>query len=208
MAEFSIGQVARRGFGGLFDVRGRDNRLQYWIFAALVFGPLMALQFVTQLVLMFGSIDFAHAPSPDNVEATRRLFEQQARAMVTQSYVYLAVYLIGAILLVSATARRLHDRGHGGWRAAILPLGFFATGLAQAHRTAEAVKRMPALMTEMQAKKAMDPSEMLRWMAEANAPDTGPDWLAVIGGLILLWLIVELLRAGTDHPNRFGPVPG
>mgnify|MGYP000662093477 CR=1 FL=1 len=40
MADFSVGRISRRGFGRLFSAYGRDSRMDFWIFVALVFGTL------------------------------------------------------------------------------------------------------------------------------------------------------------------------
>src|SRR3546814_8067789 len=56
MAEYSILNVSRRGFGNLFQTYGRDSRMQFWLFGALVFAPLMTMQFVVQIVLTFPSL--------------------------------------------------------------------------------------------------------------------------------------------------------
>lgn len=206
MAEFSMKQVARRGFGGLLKADGRDDRTQFWTFGALVFGPLILLQFATQIVLTFPSLDdMAAAPGETGMNSI--VFEAQMRGMITSAYVNIGFFMLGALLMLTATARRLHDRGRAGWWALILPLGLFSTGLAQAERVAAAAKRMPAMLAEMDRQATPDPGAMLEWAVKANVPPGGADWLAVAGGLLLLGLLVDAARAGTAGPNRFGLAP-
>ena len=203
MAEFSIKHIARHGFGGLFQPHGRDSRMQFWIFGALVFGPLIAIQFATQIALTFPSLgDMMAAPGDGRMNT--KIFEAQMRGMITSAYVNIGFYLLGSLLLLTATARRLHDRGRAGWWALILPLGLFSTGLGQAERVAAAAKRMPAMLAEMERQPAPDPGAMFEWAVKANVPPGGSDWLAVAGGLLLLGLLIDLARAGTAGPNRFG----
>lgn len=207
MADFSIGRTARRGFGRLFIVKGRDERMQFWIYCALVFGPLIAIQFITQIVLTFSSFDAMAAAQPGDAEAGRKIFEGQVRGMVGAAYVTIGIVMIGAMLVISATARRLHDRGRSGWWALILPPGLFAVALGQARRVSEMTEHMPALLEKMERKPG-NPATMLDWVTRANMSTHGPDWPAIVGGLLLLWLMIELVRAGTDGSNRFGPPPG
>lgn len=207
MAEFSINHIARHGFGRLFQTHGRDSRTQFWIFGALVFGPLIVIQFATQIALTFPSLDDMAAAAPGEAQINTRIFEAQMRGMITSAYVNIGFYLLGALLLLTAAARRLHDRGRAGWWALILPLGLFSTGLGQAERVAEAAKRMPAMIAEMERQAAPDPSAMFEWAVKANVPPGGSDWLAVAGGLLLFGLLIDLARAGAAGPNRFGAAP-
>ncbi|MEI4505348.1 DUF805 domain-containing protein [Sphingopyxis sp. CCNWLW253] len=207
MAEFSIRHIARRGFGGLFQAHGRDGRMQFWIFAALIFGPLIVVQFATQIALTFPSLDDIAVPPPGEATMNVKIFEAQMRGMITSAYVNIGFYLFGALLLLTATVRRLHDRGRTGWWALILPLGLFSTGLGQAERVAAAAKRMPAMLAEMERHTSPDPGAMFEWAVKANVPPGGQDWLAVTGGLLLLGLLIDLARAGTAGPNRFGSAP-
>lgn len=204
MADFSIGRIARRGFRGLLDPRGRDDRMQFWIFLLILFGPILVIQIAAQIFLTFPGLDTIRAARPGSPD----MFEYQMRGMVTASYVNVALYGLGGLLLLTAAARRLHDRGRSGWWAAVLPFCLFATGLGQAHRMADAAERMPQLVAEMERKPMPGPRDMAEWMTQANVTTGGPDWPAIIGGLLLLWLVVELARTGASGNNRFGPPPG
>ncbi|WP_257548615.1 DUF805 domain-containing protein [Sphingopyxis sp. DBS4] len=207
MTEISMAQIARHGFGGLFDPRGRDARKQYWLFLLLVFGPLVVVQLIVQLVLTIPPLDLTAATHPRDPSASMHLMQIQLRAMVTAAYANIGLYLLGALLLLTATARRLHDRGRAGWWALALPGAIFATGLGQARRMAAMAEQMPQILAEMETKTRPDFADALSFPARMQA-SAGIDWPSIVGGLILLWLIVELVRAGTDAPNRYGPPPG
>jgi uncharacterized membrane protein YhaH (DUF805 family) len=203
MAEISMAQIARRGFGGLFDPRGRDERSQYWLFLLLVFGPLVVLHFIIQFVLALPPLDPGAGAYSGDPSASIQLMQTQMRGMVTAAYASIGLYLLGALLLLTATARRLHDRGRAGWWALALPGAVFATGLGQARRMAAIVERMPQVFAEMERKARPDFADVLPFPAKMQA-SAGPDWPSIVGGMILLWLVVELARAGTDGPNRYG----
>ncbi len=207
MAEFSIRHIARHGFGGLFHARGRDGRMQFWMFGALVFAPLIVVQFTAQIVLTFPSFDEMVAAAPGEGMANAKIFEAQMQGLVTSAYVNIGLYFLGSLLLLAAAARRLHDRGRSGWWALILPLGLIATGLGQAEKMAAATKRMPAMLAELERQSAPDASAMFDWVTKANAYPDGPNWLAVVGSLLLLGLLIDLACAGTSGPNRFGSAP-
>lgn len=207
VTDFSIEQISRRGFGGIIDARGRDNRTQFWLFCALVFGPLLVAQMIVQIGLTFPSLDQLKPRSPGDAQAFARTFDAEIKGMVTSIYISIGIYLLGTLLLLTAAARRLHDRARSGWWALILPFGVFMTGLGQARRTAAMVERMPQIMAEME-RHPPTPAEMLSFPAEQFSAVGGPNWPAIVGGLILLWLLIELARAGAAGPNRFGPAPG
>lgn len=206
MADVSMAEIARRGVGGLFDARGRDGRMQYWLFLLLVFGPLVVLQIILQFVLTIPPLDLVMTARPGAPAAGAPFLEHQLRAMVTMAYVNLGLQLLGALLLITATARRLHDRGRAGWWALALPGAVFATGLGQARRMAAMAERMPQVFAEMEKKARPDFADALSFPARMQA-SAGVDWPSIVGGLILLWLVVELVRAGTAGPNRYGPPP-
>lgn len=203
MADFSIGRIARRGFGGIPDPRGRDDRMQFWVFLLLISGPILVMQIAVQIFLTFPSFEMIKARPSGSLD----MFKYQMQGMIAASYVNIGLYVLGSILLLTAAARRLHDRGRAGWWAALLPFGMFVIGLGQAHRVAETAECMPQLLAEMERQQMPDLRHMVEWVAQANISTAGPDWPAIIGGLLLLWLVVELARAGSAGPNRFGSAP-
>lgn len=207
MAEISILNVSRHGFGKLFRVGGRDSRTQFWLFGALVFAPLMIVQLALQIALTFPSLEDMGGAAVEGVRTNGQIFEVQMRGMVTAAYANIGIWLLGSLLMLAAAARRLHDRGRSAGWALILPTGLFAAGLNQAERTAEAAKRLPAMLSEMEGQSAAGPGVMFEWAVKANVSPGATDWLAVAGGLLLLGLLIDLARAGTAGANRFGAAP-
>lgn len=208
MVEISFEQIFKRGFGGLVHANGRDNRTQFWIFCALVFGPLIVLQMIAQIVLTFPDPDvFIRAGADAGVRQGDVWRDMQAGLMAI-SHVMIVFNLVVALLLLTAVARRLHDRGRSGWGALILPLAAIVAGFSQMHRMQYIVEHMPRLIAEMERRgTSAGPEDMFTLPLKLQAGMPGPDWLAIVAGLGMLWLAIELVRAGTDGPNRFGPVP-
>ncbi len=204
MADFSIVRAACRGFGGLFDARGRDDRMQFWIYCALVFAPLIVVQMVAQVVLTFPPLDMLVKAEPNDPQFAQRLFQYQMQGAAKAAFLNIGLFLLGAALLLTATARRLHDRGRSGWWACVLPPAILVITHSQARRTAAMVEHLPAQLAEMSRGATVDPTELMTWAARASA---GPDWAAIGCGFVLLLLFVELVRAGTDDSNRFGAPP-
>ncbi|WP_428679817.1 DUF805 domain-containing protein [Sphingopyxis sp.] len=207
MTDISIGRAARRGLAGLFDARGRDDRAQFWFFLLLIFGPLTIVQMVIQTVMAWPSFGASPAGDAGAVPANFAMVEGQFRAMATAAYVAAGLYLLGSLLLLTATARRLHDRGRAGWWAVMLPLATFATGQGQARRMTEIAEQAPRAFAEFEKNPSPDFSGLWDLQVKMQAGTSGPDWTAILGGLVILWLVVELARAGAAGPNRFGPPP-
>ncbi|MBL8651584.1 MAG: DUF805 domain-containing protein [Sphingopyxis sp.] len=208
MAEFSMERIFRRGFGGTLDPRGRDDRMQFWIHFALVFGVLFFVQMIAQMGLSFPPIDLSGAAPADPRAAQLAAFQAMQEGMATAAYVALGLQTLAALLLLTATARRLHDRGRSGWWSLILPAAVIATGLDQARRMDAMVAQMPRLIEEM-AKSGVPegPGDIFAFPLKMQASMPGPNWPAIVAGVAMLWLAIELLRAGTAEDNRFGPPP-
>lgn len=206
MADFSIRRIARRGFGSVISVRGRDDRMQFWIFVALVFGPLIALQFIGQMAIMFGSVlpDMIRGPDSDPELIRAQFVTQTQQAMIRISYLTAAINMLTSILLTAAAGRRLHDRARSGWWALILPVAALLLGMEQIRRARWIFSHMFA---EAMLAKEPNPAEFLAIQEKIQAGMPSPHWYSVIAALAMLWLAVELIRAGTDGPNRFGEAP-
>ena len=100
MADFSIVRAARRGFGGLFDARGRDDRMQFWIYCALVFAPLIVVQMVAQVVLTFPPLDMLMKAEPNDPQFAQRLFQYQMQGAAKAAFLNIGLFLLGAALLM------------------------------------------------------------------------------------------------------------
>jgi uncharacterized membrane protein YhaH (DUF805 family) len=204
VADVSIGRIFRRGFAGLFAARGRDNRMQFWLFSALVFGPLVTLQFIVQMILSFPSVDLSGGQGAIRTASLDAHFFESVAIIGT---VNLVLHLIGALLLVTAVARRLHDRDRSGWWSLILPFAVVAVGLDQARRTEAMAKAMARWMAEARQTPPEGIGDVFAFPARLQAAMPGPDWPAIVAGLAMLWLAIELVRAGTAGDNRHGPRP-
>src|SRR3546814_16365824 len=101
--------------------------------------------------------------------------------MGTAAYVNIGIWLLGSLVMLAAASRRLHDRGRSAGRALILPLGLFAAGLGQAERTADAAKRMPAILAQMARQSIPDPAALLDWAVKVHASPGGTGCLTVAG---------------------------
>jgi uncharacterized membrane protein YhaH (DUF805 family) len=204
MADISMGQIFRRGFKGVFGPGGRDDRTQFWLFSAFVFGPILGLQVVVQMVLSFSSIDLSGAKAAAGAAALNAQFFETA---ATIGYVNLALHSIGALLLVAAAARRLHDRNRSGWWSLILPFAVVAVGLDQARRMDAMAREMGRWMSEAQHAPPEGIGDIFAFSAKLQAAMPGPDWPAIVAGVAMLWLAIELVRAGTPGDNRYGAQP-
>lgn len=203
MADISIGRIVRRGVTGTFDPRGRDDRIQYWFYFAMVFGLLAVVQFGIQMAWTFPTFDPSATAEANAAANDGRMFG----AMAAIGYINLALHLTGALLLLSATARRLHDRARAGWWALIFPVTVLAVGLDQARRMEVMGGSMARMMAEMRKAPPPEPSEMFRFPARLYEGMPEPSWPAIVAGALMLWLAIELLRAGTPSENRFGSPP-
>jgi uncharacterized membrane protein YhaH (DUF805 family) len=201
MADISMARIAKRGVAGTFDPRGRDDRLQFWLYFAMVFGPMMFIQFVAQTALTFpsfelGAMSNGQAPARD---AHLQQFEDMADGIVAIGYVNVVLHLVAVLLMLAAAARRLHDRGHSGWWSLIMPVAAIASGLDQARRTEAMMTQLPRIMRELK------PEEVFEFPFKLQAAMPGASWPAIAAGIAMLWLVIELLRAGTPDDKRFGP---
>jgi uncharacterized membrane protein YhaH (DUF805 family) len=210
MADISMGRIVRRGIAGSFDPRGRDDRVQFWIYFALVFAPLIVVQMIAQVALTFPSIDLQAAMQPgyDARAVNLKAMAAMVDGMITSIYLTMALHVVAALLLLTATARRLHDRGRSGLFALILPLAAAVTGFDQARRTEHMLGMMPKLSAELVAQSgAGSPADIFALIAKMQPEASGVGWAAIVASVAMLVLVVELLRAGTPGPNRFGPQP-
>src|SRR3546814_16254925 len=73
--------------------------MQFWLFSALVFGPLVTLQFIVQMILSFPSVDLSGGQGAIRTASLdANLFESVAII----GTVNLVLHMIGALLPVTA----------------------------------------------------------------------------------------------------------
>src|SRR3546814_12909593 len=106
--------------------------MQFWLFSALVFGPLVTLQFIVQMILSFPSVDLSGGQGAIRTASLDAHFFESVAIIGT---VNLVLHLIGALLRVTAVPRRLHDRDRRGWWSLRVPFAVVAVGLAQTRST-------------------------------------------------------------------------
>lgn len=209
MAQFSMERVFRRGFGGVFHARGRDDRMQFWIFVALVFGPLWALMVIAQMVMMFGTMfsGIAEAARSDHPATMPGQFSaEMMQTMIWTSYLTLAINALACLILTTAAARRLHDRNRSGWWAVTLPVAMVAFGIEQVRRVESTFGKMDEALDRAMAAGG-GPGDVIAMQAELQAAMPTPYWSTIVASVAMIWLVVELVRAGTPGDNRFGSPP-
>jgi uncharacterized membrane protein YhaH (DUF805 family) len=92
-----------------------------------------------------------------------------------------ALRLVFLVPMFALFARRLHDQDRTGWWALLLPISI-----------------------------ALSIPDLLAWASadpQIIMAERGPWWLALIGVLIGLAILVLFLLPGTEGPNRFGNDP-
>lgn len=132
--------MVRHHFGQLLKFSGRENKAQFWPWAAIVIALMIVATFATMVPLMAGSFakmqQFAQAhPDQATVVSGPGHYEIQIRGNHPElmpdvtSFIgpMAALILVAALLLASAVTRRLHDTGRRGWWG-LLPLPFLCTG--------------------------------------------------------------------------------
>lgn len=197
----------RHNAAGLTRFSGRDTRAQYWpwtliflilnmVAAGIAAGPMMN-HMMGRFATLFTAASRGDKLAPEAVDAQMQgMMTTMTADMRTMIFVGLAINLVFVLLILAATARRLHDRGWSGWWA-LLPVPFQAAGTAMAPRML-ADFTVPPRMTASGPDLPLPFDPGLMALSMLNS-------LALYGALgLLLYLLVT---EGTRGPNRFGPDP-
>jgi uncharacterized membrane protein YhaH (DUF805 family) len=189
----------KRGFGGVFRFGGRDTRGDYWPYAIIIlllnFLASMAVTATTMVGAMVGafqSVQTADGSSTNQAAIESQMMEAMMGDMQQMVLISTGIGLIGSLLLLAATARRLHDRGWSGWWLA-LPLagqlfgGYF--GVVQ-------VREMSAI-TDFS-----DPAALSAMQAGTNVMGT---IIGLVTWAFYIVLLIQLVQDGSPEDNRFGP---
>lgn len=206
--DLSFKQIFKRGFRGIDSVQGRDTRPQFWLYVAMVFGPLLVAKMAAPFILMplkeFLTVDIWGKPAAENA----RFLELMGTGSVNVAYFQLVLYFFGSLLLLAAASRRLHDRDRSGWWALTIPLAALAIGL-DGLRQARLYPEMMARFIDEARKLKPQGSFSDVFSGPLQSPRTmmEPSWFAIIAAMAILSLSIELMRAGTDGRNRFGSAP-
>ena len=197
MAMREIFGTIGRGLRNVARFSGRDTLAQFWVYAGSVIGLSMAAMVMLMAPTITSSVaemqQFA-AEHPDQATVTTgpgsySISIQGDHPELMPDFAGIATGMavicgIALVLLASAVARRLHDRGKGGYWG--LPAAIFLmTGLVM----------MPRLFGDF-----------------ANgAPDMRLFGLMLVNNLLYLaslgLLVLQLVLDGTRGPNRFGDDP-
>lgn len=168
------------GFAGLLRFGGRDSRLDFWPYAALIVffaqtgGMLTMLPVLTEFQRFI--LELPRVSGPPDIGA----------AMAATVGPVILVNAASVALLAAAVARRLHDRDRRGYWG-LLPVPFLAASLAL----------MPSLFAGFATRDGVpEPWPLLALILNNLA------YFAALG-----FLIVLLAGEGTRGPNRFGPPP-
>lgn len=196
----------RHNAAGLTRFSGRDTRAQYWpwtliflilniVAAGIAAGPMMN-HMMGRFATLFTAASRGDKLAPEAVDAQMQgMMTTMTADMRTMIFVGLAINLVFVLLILAATARRLHDRGWSGWWA-LLPLPFQVAGAAMAPLML-ANFTMPSLTAKGPiAPLPFNPQLMMLSMFNSLA------FYGALGFLIFL-----LVTEGTRGPNRFGDDP-
>lgn len=181
----------RHNLASLARFSGRDTRAQFWPYAlAVIVVVIMGGMILAMIPVNLQMEHFARAhPEATAVigSGSPLIIPRAESAELRSAFVALdrgsaIVAALTALLLASAVARRLHDRGRSGlW--GLLPLPFLGLSFVS----------VPAIINIDQ----VDPRSFL---------------LGFFNNLLyiaaLAALVVMLLRDSTPGPNRYGPGPG
>jgi uncharacterized membrane protein YhaH (DUF805 family) len=182
----------------LFNFNGRETRSQFWPYVALVVFLLFAGMAAIMLPEMSASMDrmqrfAAEHPEQATVHVGPGSYSISIRGnhpelmpdMVRFMAMMSACFVLIILLLATAVARRLHDRGKSGvWGLMPIPFVVFASIV------------MPKLFTQF----------------DLNALDLGLFFALFLNNLLylasLIFLIVLLCGASMKGENRYGPAHG
>ena len=184
------------GLRNLFNVTGRDARQTFWYFVLavyLVFTALSMMLMVPVMIQMFsGAIDAAQTGASE--AQTQAIIRNQMGGMM-QSIGWMGVASgVGMVLLLGASfVRRLHDSDLSGWWT-LIPAAVYAFALSQ----------MPAQIQAMSATLA-DPAAYSPQNPFATMQAQG--YMAMLGWIPMVIVILLGVRKSTDGPNRFGTDP-
>ena len=188
-----------RGFANLLNFKGRDRRGQFWPYLGVVMVlTIVAYAIVSPTVVYLLSqnvngVEYA----PVNGEILIVDEQMQMEAFQKQIFTFMsgilgmaAVFvLVNIVLLASAVARRLHDRGLSGWWAAIVPALLMLGGTMFSY----------LLMSAPMFGDGPPAIFLLTFLAVFA--------LIALYNVSLIVLVVFLCLKGKAGPNRYGPEP-
>ena len=186
----------KHNLSNLTNFNGRDARQTFWYYVLF----LVVIQYVLGLAITvpmmiegFSSAFQAASSGVDSAALEQQMNTQMLAAMQDAIWIQIAIGSVGALLLVAAVVRRLHDSDHSGWWA-VLPFALYAIVLA---RSPEVMRRAFEMA---QAAETAAPSDALAMMKGQLAE-------SVLGWVPYLLIIILGVLKSTPGPNRFGEAP-
>lgn len=180
----------------LTNFNGRDARQTFWYYVLF----LVVIQYVLGIAITvpmmvqgFSSAFQAASSGMDSAALEQQMNTQMLAAMQDAIWIQIAIGSVGALLLVAAVVRRLHDSDHSGWWA-VLPFALYAFVLA---RSPEVMRRAFEMA---QAAETAAPFDALAMMKGQLAE-------SVLGWVPYLLVIILGVLKSTPGPNRFGEAP-
>lgn len=164
-------------FKKLLDFRGREDRISFWPYAALVYGIMTVASYIIMMPTMTAVMQTAVTAAAKG--ATEPVFPDMSGLVGGM----IVTNCIGILLFAAAVARRLHDGGLSGlW--GLMPLPFMAYSMSQ----------MRAFFRAFSSFGTSEPD-----MARFNQMFLNNS----IYLIALIALIVLLARRSDPGPNRF-----
>jgi uncharacterized membrane protein YhaH (DUF805 family) len=180
----------------LKNFQGRDARQTFWYFVLFI----VVLRFVAGLFIsvpmtakMMGAAMEGARNGADQSAVQAQMMQSMAGMMSTMMWFGLAVGIVTGLLLLASLVRRLHDSDLSGWWA-LLPVALYALQLSL---MSGQVKKAAAIMAAIDPTQPPNPVAIMQQQG----------WMALLGWLPLILVIIVGLRRSTGGPNRFGDEP-
>ena len=170
-----MGAAIRHGFANLTNFSGRDSRSLFWWWVLFVVLITFGLSMVSGIVFTAGSMGSAFQSAADGVDQAQveaEMMRNMAGNLGTQTWIGVAVSLLGLALLIASFVRRLRDAGLPPI-IAIVPV---ATTLFSAYVSVSAVGELSELMA----------SGNVTAMEEAAQGTASLGLVAYVGYLVIL----------------------
>lgn len=191
--------VIGRGVRNILNFKGRDRRGQFWPYLAVVMVlTITAYAIISPTVVYLLSqnvngVEYASVSGElliVNQQMQMEAFQKQMSKFLSGIWGMTAVFVLANIaLLAAAVARRLHDRGHSGWWAAIVPVLLMLGGTIFSY----------LFMSAPMSGDGPTATFLLTFLAVFA--------LMALYNISLIVLIVFLCLKGKTGPNRYGPEP-
>jgi uncharacterized membrane protein YhaH (DUF805 family) len=189
-------QAIKYGLTNVTNFNGRDARQTFWYFVLFIF----VVRFVAGLFVsvpmtarMMGSAFDGARTGVDQAAMQAQMMRSMADMMPTMMWFSVAIGVVTGLLLVASLVRRLHDSDLSGWLV-LIPIAIYALQLSMMPGQ---IQKVMAMMAAMDATKPPNPAAMMQ----------GQGWMALLGWLPIVLILIVGLRRSTDGANRYGEEP-